>query len=61
MSLEHKDIPAATSAARNLMEALYDLLGKENKAHDDLNKLITRFAGHDISIAKLYICNMGGN
>ena len=45
------DISAATSAARNLVEAVYDPSGKEKKAHGDLNKLKTRFARHDTSIA----------
>ncbi len=35
------------------MEAHYDPLRKEKKAHGDLNKLRTRLAGHHTSIAKL--------
>ncbi len=55
-SLGDNDLPAATSAARSLMEALNDPLEKEKKAHTDLNKLRTRFAGYDTSIAKLPPC-----
>ncbi len=38
------------------MEALNDRLEKEKKAHADLNKRRTRFAGHDTSIVKLSPC-----
>ncbi len=56
LSLGDNDLPAATSAARNLMEAPNDPLEKEKKAHSDLNKLRTMFAGHDTNIAKLPLC-----
>ncbi len=57
LSVGDNDIAAATSAARNLnMEANYDSLGMEKKAHGDLNKLITMLAGYENSVAKLPQC-----
>ncbi len=54
LSLGNNDI----SAARNLMEAHHDPLGKGEKGTCHLNKLRNRLAGYDSSIAQLPPCEV---